>query len=46
MTRSHEAAVLNTYRYLRLATIPLLLTLLIAVGLETFRGEPLSLIHI
>ena len=40
MTRSHEAAVLNTYRYLRLATIPLLLTLLIAVGLETFRGEP------
>ncbi|GAA6527136.1 hypothetical protein [Intrasporangium sp. DVR] len=40
MRQSHEAAVLNTYRYLRLATIPLLLTLLIAVALETFRGEP------
>lgn len=40
MMQTHEAAVLNTYRYLRLATIPLLLTLLIAVALETLRGEP------
>ncbi|MDV3222798.1 hypothetical protein [Intrasporangium sp.] len=43
MTQSHEAAVLNTYRYLRLATIPLLLILLIAVGLESLRGEPCAL---
>ena len=40
MVQPREAAVLNTYRYLRLATIPLLLTLLIAVGLESVRGEP------
>lgn len=43
MRQSHEAAVLNTYRYLRLATIPLLLILLIAVGLESLRGEPCAL---
>ena len=40
MRQSHEAAVLNTYRYLRLATIPLLLMLLISVALESLRGEP------
>jgi len=40
MRQSHEAVVLNTYRYLRLATIPLLLMLLIAVALESLRGEP------
>ena len=40
MRQSHEAVVLNTYRYLRLATIPLLLMLLIAVALESVRGEP------
>jgi hypothetical protein len=40
MVQSREAAVLNTYRYLRLATIPLLLMLLISAGLESLRGEP------
>ena len=40
MRQSHEAAVLNTYRYLRLATIPLLLMLLISVALESLRGTP------
>ncbi|HEX5967130.1 MAG TPA: hypothetical protein VFY88_01540 [Intrasporangium sp.] len=40
MRQSHEAVVLNTYRYLRLATIPLLLMLLISVALESLRGEP------
>lgn len=40
MNRSHEADVLTTYRYLRLATIPLLLMLLISVAIESLRLEP------
>ncbi len=40
MLEPRETAILNTYRYLRLATFPLLLTLLIAVALESVRGQP------
>ena len=40
MDRSHEADVVNTYRYLRLATVPLLLMLLISVSIEALRLDP------
>ena len=39
MPAAHEANVLATYRTLRVAMIPLLLTLVVAPTLETFRGQ-------
>jgi hypothetical protein len=40
MPTPHDADVVNTYRYLRLATIPLLLMLLVSVAIEALRLDP------
>ena len=44
MLTQYDADVVNTYRYLRLATIPLLLMLLVSVAVEALGNDPVCLL--